>query len=89
MKGTFDFGSKLPDRNLTHFLALAQELDLQVVLRAGPYMCGEWEFGGLPAWLFENGSTPIRTWSHPYVDFAERYWNEGLLPQASTEGLLL
>ena len=44
-------------------------------------MCGEWEFGGLPAWLFENGSIPIRTMAHPYVDFATRYWSKGLFPQ--------
>jgi beta-galactosidase len=77
-KGTFDFDSGA--RNLTQFLALAQELDLVVVLRAGPYMCGEWEFGGLPAWLFENGSIPLRTYSQPYLGFAQRYWTEGLFP---------
>ena len=24
-----------------------------VIVRAGPYMCGEWEFGGLPSWLIQ------------------------------------
>jgi hypothetical protein len=43
-------------------------------------MCGEWEFGGLPAWLFANGPILIRTMARPYVDFATRYWTEGLLP---------
>ena len=37
--------------NLTGFLATAHELGLLVVLRAGPYICGEWDFGGLPWWL--------------------------------------
>ena len=55
------------DRDLAAFLKLAQKHDMLVVLRAGPYMCGEWEFGGLPAWLFENGSIPIRTDKEPYV----------------------
>ena len=43
------------DRDLGQFLATAQKVGLLVVLRAGPYMCGEWEFGGLPAWLFASG----------------------------------
>ena len=33
------------------FLALAQEAGLLVLLRPGPYICGEWDFGGLPWWL--------------------------------------
>ena len=77
-KGTFDFENGA--RNLTKFITLAQQIGLTVVVRAGPYMCGEWEFGGLPAWLFENGSIPIRTYAQPYVDFAERYWSTGLFP---------
>lgn len=78
-KGTLDFATA--NRNLTQFLSLAQQLDMVVVLRAGPYMCGEWEFGGLPAWLFENGSISIRTYAQPYMNFALSYWREGLLPQ--------
>lgn len=29
----------------------AQELELLVLLRPGPYICAEWDFGGFPAWL--------------------------------------
>ncbi len=38
---------------LTDFLDLTEteEVGLHVLLRMGPYMCGEWTFGGLPAWL--------------------------------------
>ncbi len=44
--------------NLTGFLATAAQLDLGVLLRAGPYICGEWDFGGLPWWL---GYPAVRT----------------------------
>ena len=49
--------------------------------QAGPYMCGEWEFGGLPAWLYENGTVPIRTDAEPYISAAQHYWETQLLPQ--------
>ena len=78
-QGQFDFSS--PGRNLTDFILTAQSAGLDVILRAGPYMCGEWEFGGLPAWLTENGTIPLRTYAQPYVDFVQRYWEDGLLPQ--------
>lgn len=68
------------DRDLGQFLATAQKVGLLVVLRAGPYMCGEWEFGGLPAWLFANGSIPIRTYAEPYISYVDSYWKAQLLP---------
>jgi hypothetical protein len=37
--------------DVERFLEIANELDLLVLLRPGPYACGEWEFGGFPAWL--------------------------------------
>jgi len=30
------------------FIQLAHELDVYVIMRPGPYICAEWEFGGLP-----------------------------------------
>ena len=36
--------------------------------------------GGLPAWLFENGSIPIRTYAEPYISFVDAYWQGQLLP---------
>ena len=39
MRGEFNWEG---DRDLGQFLATAQKVGLLVVLRAGPYMCGEW-----------------------------------------------
>ena len=77
-RGAPDFSG---NRNISRFISLAQRVGLLVVVRAGPYMCGEWEFGGLPAWLFENGSVPIRTDASPYIDLALEYWETQLMPQ--------
>jgi len=68
------------DRNITKFILTAQKAGLLVVLRAGPYMCGEWEFGGLPAWLFENGDIKLRTNAEPYMTYVQEYWSTQLLP---------
>ena len=38
------------------------------------------EFGGLPAWIFANGSIPIRTYAEPYISYVDSYWKAQLLP---------
>eukprot|EP01060_Flectonema_neradi_P041056 TRINITY_DN958_c0_g2_i1.p1 TRINITY_DN958_c0_g2~~TRINITY_DN958_c0_g2_i1.p1 ORF type:complete len:648 (+),score=138.50 TRINITY_DN958_c0_g2_i1:48-1946(+) len=69
-EGTFDFEG---DRDLSHFLSLCKQNNLSVLLRAGPYMCGEWEFGGLPWWLLKNSTLDIRTYSPFYISAVEKY----------------
>ncbi|XP_035827984.1 beta-galactosidase isoform X3 [Aplysia californica] len=65
--------------DLGRFLSLAQKNDLVVLLRLGPYICGEWEFGGLPAWLLnENPDMFFRTSDNSYMRFVSR-WYEQLL----------
>ncbi|MDE1161348.1 MAG: beta-galactosidase [Acidobacteriaceae bacterium] len=49
--GVFDFKGQA---DLAAFIRLAQEEHLYVLLRAGPYSCAEWEFGGFPAWLLKD-----------------------------------
>ena len=49
--GKFDFSG---DLDLEHFLSVAKELDLFVLLRPGPYICSEWDWGGLPYWLLQE-----------------------------------
>ncbi len=48
--GHFDFSG---NNDLVAFIKAAQEEGLWVILRAGPYSCAEWEFGGFPAWLLK------------------------------------
>ena len=49
--GKFDFSG---NADLPEFLREAQQEGLYVILRAGPYSCAEWDFGGLPAWLLSD-----------------------------------
>lgn len=37
--------------NIQLFVKLAGEMELMVLVRAGPYICAEWDFGGFPFWL--------------------------------------
>ncbi|KAL5284162.1 GLB1L.2 family protein [Megaselia abdita] len=40
--------------DLERFIQLAQQEDLYVILRPGPYICAERDNGGLPYWLFQK-----------------------------------
>lgn len=54
-KGELDFtGETHPQRDLVGFLELAQELGFYVIIRPGPYICGEWKNGGIPDWLIRE-----------------------------------
>ena len=43
-------------RDLGRFLDIAAELGLDAIVRPGPYICAEWENGGLPSWLTHDTS---------------------------------
>jgi beta-galactosidase len=63
------------DRNVTHFLQLAQAHGLDVMLRAGPYICAEWDFGGFPAWILrENASIAVRSMDPRYLRYVARWY---------------
>lgn len=48
------------DYNLAEYIRIAGEEGLMVILRPGPYVCGEWEFGGYPWWLQNIPGMEIR-----------------------------
>ncbi|XP_059086331.1 beta-galactosidase-1-like protein 2 isoform X1 [Tigriopus californicus] len=79
-RGEFDFGQGNNDfsmfLDLPRVLEIVQEEDLLVVFRPGPYICGEWEFGGLPSWLLSETPMFIRTSHKPYQDRAAIYLHE-------------
>ncbi|WP_449350334.1 glycoside hydrolase family 35 protein [Streptomyces shaanxiensis] len=47
--------------DLPRWLRLAQEEGLQVILRPGPFICAEWDDGGLPSWLLADPDIRLRT----------------------------
>ncbi|XP_076620874.1 beta-galactosidase [Colletes latitarsis] len=60
--------------DLVEFLNIAQEEDLLVLLRPGPYICAERDFGGLPYWLLTRvPDIVLRTNDARYMRYVERY----------------
>ncbi|XP_049521115.1 beta-galactosidase [Dermacentor silvarum] len=53
-EGHFDFEGQ---QDLVRFLRIAHKLGFMVILRPGPYICAERDFGGFPYWLLRNGSS--------------------------------
>ncbi|KAA6465484.1 beta-galactosidase [Acidobacteria bacterium AB60] len=68
--GVFDFSGQL---DVAAFIRMAQEEGLNVLLRPGPYICAEWEAGGLPAWLIGDPTVKVRTRDPKFLAAAQRY----------------
>lgn len=68
--GSFDF--KSGSRDVAAFLRICHEEGMWVLFRPGPYICGEWDFGGLPARLLNDGIV-IRSSDSRYLREVEKY----------------
>ena len=70
--GNFTFAGNL---DIDAFLDEAKALGLVVLLRAGPYVCGEVNFGGLPFWLKQlHPDVKVRTGDQNYLTYVDRWW---------------
>lgn len=66
--------------DVERFVRLAGELGLHVILRPSPYICAEWEFGGLPSWLLAYPAMRLRCSDPAYLAKVKAYYDE-LLPR--------
>jgi beta-galactosidase len=85
-RGTLDLAGGL---DLPRFLDLAAAEDLHVLLRPGPYICAEWEGGGLPSWLLAEPGMRLRTTDPHYLAAVDGYFGRllpHLAPHLSTRG---
>jgi beta-galactosidase len=72
--GRFDFSDNL---DLAAFVRTAQDVGLNVVLRPGPYVCAELDFGGFPAWLLRTPGLRVRSMDPRFLDATARYFSSG------------
>lgn len=75
-KGQFNFEGIA---DIDRWLKLAEKYNMAVIMRPGPYICAEWDFGGLPYWLVKEEGMVIRTDNKPYMDAVDA-WYDVLLP---------
>jgi len=76
IKGQFNFEGIL---DIVKFIKIAQSVGLYVIVRPGPYICAEWDLGGLPSWLLRDPKMKLRSMYPGYIHAVEKYFKK-LLP---------
>ncbi len=85
-EGQFDFTGML---DIAEYVSIAESLGLNVILRPGPYICSEWEFGGLPAWLLSYHTMGLRCNDPLFIEKVRNYYHalfDQLKGHFSTQG---
>ncbi|MCX6377115.1 MAG: beta-galactosidase, partial [Armatimonadetes bacterium] len=67
------------DRDLGRFLETIHDLGMYAIVRPGPYICAEWDFGGFPWWLATKKGIHFRTDDPIYLSYVDR-WFDKLIP---------
>ncbi len=75
--GQFRFDGML---DIVQFIKTAADLGLDVIVRPGPYICSEWDFGGLPPWLLKDPQMQVRCAYPPYLAAIDRFF-DALMPR--------
>ncbi len=70
-EGVFDFTSG--NHNIADFFKIVQDEEMWLILRPGPYVCAEWELGGIPPYLLRYPDIRLRCMDPRYMAAAERY----------------
>ncbi len=69
--GRFDFRTE--NRDIAQFVRMIQEEGMFVLLRPGPYVCAEWDFGGLPPYLLRIPDIKVRCMDPRYMKAVAAY----------------
>lgn len=70
-KGEYDFSGRI---DLEKFIDTADKLGLKVILRPGPFICAEWDNGGLPPWLYNEEGLRLRCDNEIYLGHLRDYY---------------
>ena len=72
VKGQYDFSGLW---NLAAFIEQVATLDLKLIVRPGPYICAEWEYGGFPSWLMNDPNMIVRSSKYePFLNHVDDYF---------------
>jgi beta-galactosidase len=70
-EGIYDFSTG--NHNIAEFIKTVQDEDMWLILRPGPYVCAEWELGGIPPYLLRIPDIRLRCMDPRYMAAVERY----------------
>lgn len=70
-EGVYDFQTW--NKDLAKFINIAKEEGMWVILRPGPYVCAEWDFGGIPTYLLKIPDIKVRCMDPRYMKAVENY----------------
>ncbi|WP_328320995.1 beta-galactosidase [Kribbella sp. NBC_00382] len=73
--GVFDTSGIL---DLARFLRLVADAGMYAIVRPGPYICAEWDNGGLPAWLFRESGVGVRRYEKQFMAAIAQYLEQVL-----------
>lgn len=74
-RGRFDLSGR---RDLGRFLDLVAAEGMHAIIRPGPYICAEWDGGGLPGWLLADPAVGVRRNEPRYLAAVEQYYDQVL-----------
>lgn len=78
-EGQWEFSG---ERDIVKFVELAGQMGLYVILRPGPFIGGDWDFGGFPGWLGGKSGVGYRTPSATFTHYFDKFFAQ-LLPRLS------
>ena len=81
-EGQWDFTG---DRDVAEFVARAEDAGLYVILRVGPYIGSDWDFGGLPSWLTTKSGMAYRSSNAAYTHYFDKYFRQVLAQLADLQ----
>ncbi|WJX34747.1 Beta-galactosidase 10 [Trifolium repens] len=68
--GNYYFGGRF---DLVKFAKIVQDAGMYLILRIGPFVAAEWNFGGVPVWLHYIPGTVFRTYNQPFMHHMEKF----------------
>ena len=75
----FDFTG---DKDFEAYLTTAQKIGLYAIVRVGPYVCAEWDFGGYPIWIKFKEPMNVRTADPVFLKYND-HWYDKILPMVA------